>query len=125
MIFPGTQLKVADNSGAKVVNCIQPVGRSWAGEGDLVIVSVRRARSGKAVAKGKVYAALVVQCRKGSRRPFGHGVRFRSNRVVLLRRNDGRRREIIPLGTRVTKVVSFALRRRGYAKVLLLSPGQL
>lgn len=125
MIFPGTLLKVADNSGAKIVNCVQVMGAPWASEGDFVIVSVRKSRVGKRIQKGKIYKALVVQCRRLSARVFGHRIGFRSNRVVLLRRNDGKKQEVTPLATRIAKVVSFSVRKKGYSKILLLSPGQL
>jgi len=125
MIFRGAFLKVADNSGAKVVKCLQTIGKSVSKEGDLLVVSVRRSRSGKRIEKGKIFLALLVQCKKPSPRIFGYQAGFRSNRVVLLKKTDSKREGIVPFGTRILKTVSSLLRSRGFLKVLLLAPGQL
>jgi len=122
MILKESLLKVADNSGARIVKCIQPIGSKVGREGGFLIVSVKKARPGKKVQKGRVYKALIIQCRKGFPRPFGHTVSFRSNRVVLLKKSD---KEVLPLGTRISKTLSFELRRLGFLKLLLISPGQL
>jgi large subunit ribosomal protein L14 len=124
MIFKESLLKVADNSGARIVRCIQSSTQPLR-EGDFLVVSVRKARPGKKAQKGKVYRALLVQCRKPSVRSFGHSIGFRSNRVVLLKKSEGKRGEVVPLGSRISKTVSFSVRKAGLTKILLISPGQL
>ena len=125
MVFKESVLKAADNSGARLLRCIQVVGRSVAREGDFIIVSAIRVRPGKKVQKGKVYKAVVVQCRKTDLRSFGHSVEFRSNRAVLIRKSEGRRSEPLPVGSRINKVLSFRLRTRLLTKLILISAGQL
>jgi large subunit ribosomal protein L14 len=123
MILKETLLKVGDNSGARIVKCIQTIGNRVAHEGDFVIVSVRKARPFKKVQKGKVYRALVIQCKKPVVRSMGHVVFFRSNRVVLLKKPEGKKIDVSPIGTRISKFVSFFVRKKGFSKILLLSPG--
>lgn len=123
MIFPETLLRVADNSGARLVRCIatpRPFGR----EGDRLVVSVARCRPRSRVERGRLYSALLVQCRSPSRRYTGHQVGFRTNRVVLLKRQEGRA-DPTPIGTRIWRPVSLRLRQSGYGKLLLLAPSTL
>lgn len=124
MIFRETLLRVADNSGARLVRCVG-LTPPFAREGDLITVSVCRCRPRSRVERGRLYRALVVQCRRPSTRWGGVALGFRSNRVVLLRRPDSLRAEPLPLGTRLVRSLSLAVRRRGFAKLLLLAPSLL
>jgi len=124
MIFRETLLRVADNSGARLVRCVG-VSPPFAREGDLITVSVCRCRPRSRVERGRLYRALVVQCRQPSSRWGGLKLGFRSNRVVLLRRPDSPRAEPLPLGTRLIRPVSRGVRRSGFAKLLLLAPSLL
>jgi large subunit ribosomal protein L14 len=121
MIFRESLLRVADNSGARLVRCVG-LTPPLAGEGDLLTVSVVRCRPRSRVNRGQLYRAVLVQCRRPSSRWGGVRVGFRSNRVVLLRRPDNPRAEPLPLGTRVLRPLSLAVRRYGFAKLLLLAP---
>jgi len=124
MIFPESLLRVADNSGARLVRCIaapRPFGR----EGDRIVVSVARCRPRSKVERGRLYSALLVQCRTPSIRYSGHRIGFRSNRVVLLKKQENRRTEVTPLGTRIWRPVSLLLRRSGYTKLIILAPSVL
>lgn len=124
MIFRESLLRVADNSGARLVRCVG-LAPPFAREGDLLTVSVVRCRPRSRVGRGQLYRALLVQCRRPSVRWGGVRVGFRSNRVVLLRRADSARAEPLPLGTRLLRPLSLAVRRRGFAKLLLLAPALL
>ena len=121
MIFRESLLRVADNSGARLVRCVG-LTPPFAREGDLITVSVVRCRPRSRVSRGQLCRAVVAQCRRPSSRWGGVGVGFRSNRVVLLRRPENSRAEPLPLGTRLLRPLSLAVRRRGFARLLLLAP---
>lgn len=125
MIFRETLLRVADNSGARLVRCVGLPPTGPATVGDLITVAVRRARPGGRVRPGSLHRALVVRTRRPERRSAGHRAAFRCGRVVLLRRAEGPKGEPTPLGTRFTCTLSSALRRRGWSRVALLAPGLL
>tara|TARA_Y100001936_G_scaffold206490_1_gene210917 strand:+ start:1200 stop:1568 length:369 start_codon:yes stop_codon:yes gene_type:complete len=119
MIQVETNLGVADNSGAKRVQCIKVLGgskRKYASVGDTIVVSVKQAIPNARVAKGKVYKALVVRVAKEIHRPDGSSIRFDSNDVVILNAAGE------PVGTRIFGPVPRELRASGKMKVISLAP---
>lgn len=120
MIYQETNLYGADNSGGRYVRCIRIIKKKVGKAGDAVIVTIKKARPKKKVKKGKVYRGVIVQTKGWHNRPFGNKVRFFSNRVVILKRGEN-----VPIGSRVSKFVFFELRKRGYMKIVTLSPGQI
>jgi len=119
MIQVRTNLDVADNSGARKVQCIKVIGgskRKVAGVGDVVIVSVKEAIPRGKVKKGDVQRALIVRTRKEIRRNDGSSIRFDSNAAVLVNK-DGE-----PIGTRIFGPVTRELRAHGYVKIMSLAP---
>jgi len=125
MILKETRLKVADNSGARLVKCIQILNKTVGREGDSIIITVKKAFPKKKAQKGKVYKGIVVQCKKVQKRLFGHSLYFGSNRVILLKKLDNKKMNYVPLGTRIFFKLSFFLRLKGFLKLLLISLGQL
>lgn len=119
MIQAETLLKVADNTGAKLVQCIKVLGgskRRYASIGDVIVVSVKLATP-KAIAKKKsVQKAVVVRAQKEVRRKDGSYVRFDENAVVILNA------EGVPRGTRVFGPIPRELKDRGYQKIISLAP---
>lgn len=118
MIQMQTVLDVADNSGAKKVMCIKVLGGSHhmiAGASDIIVVSVKSAIPHAKVKKGDVHRALIVRTKKGIRRPDGSVMRFDSNSVVLLNKQNE------PLGTRVFGPVPRELRLKGFVKIVSLA----
>ena len=119
MIQTQTMLDVADNSGAKRVQCIKVLGgshRRYAGIGDLIKVSVKEAIPRGKVKKGQVMTAVVVRTRKGVRRPDGSLIRFDTNSAVILNANDA------PVGTRIFGPVTRELRNEKFMKIISLAP---
>ena len=119
MIQMQTQLAVADNSGAKRVQCIKVLGgskRRYASIGDVIKVSVKEAIPRGKVKKGDVYDAVIVRTRKGVRRSDGSVIRFDSNAAVLL----DSKREL--LGTRIFGPVTRELRSEQFMKIISLAP---
>ncbi|MCU7803066.1 MAG: 50S ribosomal protein L14 [Candidatus Thiodiazotropha sp. (ex Lucinoma kastoroae)] len=119
MIQMQTNLSVADNSGAKRVQCIKVLGgshRRYAGIGDIVKVSVKDAIPRGKVKKGDVYNAVVVRTTKGVRRPDGSVIRFDTNAAVLL--NNA----LQPIGTRIFGPVTRELRSERFMKIISLAP---
>ena len=119
MIQLRTVLDVADNSGAKKVQCIKVLGgsgRRYARIGDIIVVAVREADPGSAVKKGEVKKAVVVRTRKEIRRPNGTYIKFDINSAVLI--GDGRE----PLGTRIFGPVARELRAKRFMRILSLAP---
>lgn len=125
MLFKETLVRPLDNSGARLVRIIGTPKGKPARIGDLVTVSVQRVAKSRRVSKGSIHPAVVVQCRFPASRPFGHGIRFPLNGVVLLRRSEARKGDLLPLATRLSHTVSHTLRQRGHFRLLLLSPNQL
>lgn len=120
MIQHRTMLKVADNSGAKIVQCIKVLGgyqKRYARIGDLITVTVKVAQPHMAVKKGTVHQAVVVRQRKEMRRKDGSYIRFDENAVVLV---DKKNHE--PLGTRIFGPVARELRAKGFVKINSLAP---
>jgi large subunit ribosomal protein L14 len=119
MIQMETVLTVADNSGAKRVQCIKVLGgskRRYAGVGDVIKVSVKDAIPRGKVKKGEVYNAVVVRTRKGVRRPDGSLIRFDGNAAVLLNNR------LEPIGTRIFGPVTRELRTGNFMKIISLAP---
>ena len=119
MIQEETNLVVADNSGAKKVRCIRVLGghdRRYAGIGDIIVVSVKSAIPGAGVKKGEVSRAVIVRCRKETRRKDGSFIRFDENAAVLLSAQGE------PRGTRIFGPVARELRDRNYMKIISLAP---
>jgi len=119
MIQMQTLLAVADNSGAKMVQCIKVLGgskRRYANIGDVIKVSVKEAIPRGKVKKGDVYDAVIVRTKKGVRRADGSVIRFDSNAAVLL----DSKREVI--GTRIFGPVTRELRGEQFMKIISLAP---
>ena len=119
MIQTETMLEVADNSGARRVQCIKVLGgshRRYAGIGDVIKVTVKEAIPRGRVKKGDVMTAVVVRTRKGVRRPDGSLIRFDENAAVLLNNNKA------PIGTRIFGPVTRELRTEQFMKIISLAP---
>jgi large subunit ribosomal protein L14 len=119
MIQMQTRLGVADNSGARAVQCIKVLGgshRRYANIGDIVKVTVKDAIPRGKVKKGDVFNAVVVRTRKGVRRPDGSLIRFDANAAVLLNN------QLQPIGTRIFGPVTRELRTEKFMKIISLAP---
>jgi large subunit ribosomal protein L14 len=119
MIQMQTNLGVADNSGAKRVQCIKVLGgshRHYASIGDVIKVAVKDAIPRGKVKKGDVYNAVVVRTRSGVRRPDGSLIRFDGNAAVLLNN------QLQPIGTRIFGPVTRELRGDKFMKIISLAP---
>lgn len=119
MIQPQTRLKVADNSGAKEIQCIRVLGGSYrksANIGDVIVASVKSASPGGAVKKKDVVKAVVVRTVYGVQRPDGSYIRFDDNAAVII--NDQKQ----PRGTRIFGPVARELREKDYMKIVSLAP---
>ncbi|HXX80297.1 MAG TPA: 50S ribosomal protein L14 [Thermodesulfovibrionales bacterium] len=112
-------LEVADNSGAKRVQCVKVLGgsrRRYARLGDIVVVSVKEALPDSNIKKGSVTKAVVVRTRNATRRPDGSYIRFDQNAVVLINPQGE------PVGTRIFGPVARELRWKEYMKIISLAP---
>jgi large subunit ribosomal protein L14 len=119
MIQQESYLKVADNTGAKEIKCIRVLGgsgRRYAGIGDVIVASVRKAAPGGTVKKGEVVRAVIVRTVKGAHRADGTYVRFDENAAVLIKEDRN------PRGTRIFGPVARELREKDYMKILSLAP---
>mgnify|MGYP006272773567 FL=1 len=119
MIQQETVLDVADNSGARRVQCIKVLGgskRKYARVGDIITVSVKEAIPRGRVKKGSVQQAVVVRTRKEQRRPSGESIRFDRNAAVLINKQNE------PIGTRIFGPVPRELRARRFMKIISLAP---
>jgi len=119
MVQMRTWLTVADNSGARQLTCILPVGGDAglvAGLGDVITAAVKEATPDSQVKKGKVVRAVVVRTRKEHRRKDGTYIRFDDNAAVLI--NDANE----PVGTRVFGPVARELREKKFTKIVSLAP---
>ncbi len=120
MIQLRTMLKVADNSGAHLLQCIKVLGgtrRRYARIGDTVVCSVKLAQPRSMVKKGDVVRAVIVRQRKEYPRKDGSHIRFDENAVVLLQKDVKE-----PLGSRVFGPIARELRDRGFSKIISLAP---
>jgi large subunit ribosomal protein L14 len=119
MIQMRTILEVADNSGAKRVQCIKVLGgsrRRYAQLGDVIVVSVKEAIAGTKVKKGEVAQAVVVRMKHQVSRPDGSYIRFDENSAVLINK------EREPIGTRIFGPVARELRGKKFMKIISLAP---
>lgn len=119
MIQQESQLKVADNSGAKRVKCFKVIGgskRRYAGVGDIIICSVREAEPESSLKKGEVVKAVIVRTRRYIKRRDGSWLRFDSNSCVIIDDKGN------PRGTRIFGPVAREVRERGYIKISSLAP---
>jgi large subunit ribosomal protein L14 len=119
MIQMQTNLDVADNSGAKRVQCIKVLGgskRKYASIGDTVVVSVKEAIPRGRVKKGQVLKAVIVRTASGVRRPDGSLIRFDRNAAVLVDPQGE------PIGTRIFGPVTRELRAKKHMKIVSLAP---
>ncbi|MHB1513052.1 MAG: 50S ribosomal protein L14 [Acidiferrobacter sp.] len=119
MIQMQSVLSVADNSGAKKVQCIKVLGgskRRYAGIGDIIKISIKEAVPRGRVKKGDVYDAVIVRTKVGVRRADGSVVRFDSNAAVLLNPQHQ------PVGTRIFGPVTRELRGEQFMKIISLAP---
>lgn len=119
MIQAETKLKVADNSGAKLLLCIKVLGgsrRRYARVGDIVIVSVKEAIPNSKVKKGSVMRAVIVRTSKEIPRPDGSYIKFDDNSAVLINQQNE------PIGTRIFGPVARELRAKRFMKIISLAP---
>jgi len=119
MIQVQTELSVADNTGAKIVECIKVLGgskRRYASIGDSIVVSVKEAIPNGKVKKGTVHKAVVVRTKKAIYRNDGSNLKFDSNAVVI---TDDKGE---PVGTRIFGPVTRELRTKGQTKIISLAP---
>lgn len=119
MIQVQSQLKSADNTGARRLMCIKVLGgtgRRYANVGDVIVCSVKEANPGGVVKKGDVVRCVIVRSKKGVRRKDGSVIRFDENAAVILK-EDGN-----PQGTRIFGPIARELREKNYMKILSLAP---
>ncbi len=122
MVQMQSYLKVADNTGAKEIMCIRVLGGSrkrYAGIGDVIVASVKKATPNGTVKKGDVIKAVVVRSKHGVRREDGSYIRFDENAAVIIREDKN------PRGTRIFGPVARELRDSGYLKIVSLAPESL
>jgi large subunit ribosomal protein L14 len=118
MIQPRTILKVADNTGAKIVQCFKVLGgtrRRYAQLGDIIVASVKESEPRKAVKKGEVVKAVIVRQKRALRRQDGSYIRFDDNAAVIL---DGKE----PKGGRIFGPIARELKEKGFDKIVSMAP---
>ena len=119
MIQVETKLNVADNSGARKIQCIKVLGgtrRKYASVGDVIVVTIKEAIPRGRVKKGEIVRAVVVRTAKDIRRADGSAIRFDSNAAVLISPQGE------PIGTRIFGPVTRELRAKNYMKIISLAP---
>tara|TARA_B100001250_G_scaffold353483_1_gene326845 strand:+ start:191 stop:559 length:369 start_codon:yes stop_codon:yes gene_type:complete len=119
MIQVETNLEVADNSGARRIQCIKVLGgskRRYASVGDVIVVTIKEAIPRGRVKKGEIARAVIVRTAKDIRRPDGSAIRFDSNAAVLISPQGE------PIGTRIFGPVTRELRTKRYMKIISLAP---
>lgn len=119
MIQLRTRLKVADNSGARLAECIRVLGgssRRYARVGDVIVVTVKQVTPGAPIQKGTLSRAVVVRQRQPMRRPDGSTIRFDENACVLIGDQQN------PRGTRVFGPVARELREKDFMRIVSLAP---
>lgn len=118
MIQAESKLRVADNTGAKVIECFKVLGgsrRRYAGIGDIIVASVKTAEPRGSVKKGDVVKAVIVRQVKALRRKDGSYIRFDENAAVIVNEKE-------PKGTRIFGPVARELREKGFNKIISLAP---
>ena len=119
MIQMQSKLFVADNSGARKIQCIKVLGgskRRFASIGDIIVVSIKDALPRAKVKKGDVYKAVIVRTSKDFKRPDGTAIRFDKNAAVLLDKQEE------PIATRIFGPVTRELRNKKFMKIISLAP---
>ena len=119
MIQSYTRLKAADNTGARQLMCISVLGgtrKKYAGVGDVIVASVKRAIPGAAVKKGDVVRAVIIRTAQPYRRPDGSYIRFDENAGVILTDKNN------PKGSRIFGPVARELREKNFTKIISLAP---
>lgn len=119
MIQPQTRLRVADNTGAKVIMCIRVLGGSvvrYGRVGDVIVASVKAAVPNSNIRKGEVVRAIIVRTAKEYGRPDGSHIRFDDNAAVIVGRENN------PRGTRIFGPVARELREKQFMKIVSLAP---
>ncbi len=119
MIQAETNLEIADNSGARRVQCIKVLGgsrRKYASVGDVIVVTIKEAIPRGRVKKGEIMRAVVVRTSKDIRRADGSAIRFDKNAAVLIDKQGE------PIGTRIFGPVTRELRAKKYMKIISLAP---
>jgi len=119
MIQKQSRVRVADNSGARQLMCIQVLGgsrRRYGSIGDIIVASVKQAQPMSPVKKGEVVRAVIVRAAQGYRRPDGSYIKFDENAAVVLGEGNN------PRGTRIFGPVARELRERNFMKIVSLAP---
>ena len=119
MIQTSTRLKVADNTGARQIMCINVLGgtrRRYARVGDVIVASEKKSIPEAAVKKGEVVRAVIVRCTSPYRRPAGSYIKLDENAAVILTDKN------TPTGTRIFGPVARELRDKNYTKIISLAP---
>ncbi len=119
MIQTESRIKVADNSGARELLVIRPLGgtnKKYANVGDTVVCSVKSATPGGVVKKGEIVKAVVVRTKHGVRRQDGSYIKFDENAAVIIKE------DLNPVGTRIFGPVTRELRQGNYMKIISLAP---
>ena len=119
MIQMQSHMFVADNSGARKIQCIKVLGgskRRFASIGDIVVVSIKDAIPRGKVKKGEVFKAVIVRTKKDFNRPDGTSIRFDKNAAVLLDKQEE------PIATRIFRPVTRELRTKKFMKIISLAP---
>lgn len=119
MIQKYSRLKVADNSGARLIMCIQVLGgtrRRYARVGDIIVASVKQVQASAPIKKGDVVRAVIVRTAKAWQREDGSTIRFDDNAAVVLADKEN------PRGTRIFGPVARELRERRFMKIISLAP---
>jgi large subunit ribosomal protein L14 len=118
MIQAETRLAVADNTGAREIMCIKVLGgsrRRTAGLGDVIVCSVKSVIPGSDIKKKAIVQAVIVRCKKGTRREDGSYIKFDSNAAVIIDKDKN------PRGTRIFGAVARELRDKNYMKIVSLA----
>jgi len=118
MIQAETRLAVADNTGAREIMCIKVLGgsrRRTAGLGDIIVCSVKSVIPGSDIKKKSIVQAVIVRCKKGTRRPDGSYIKFDTNAAVIIDKDKN------PRGTRIFGAVARELREKNYMKIVSLA----
>ena len=118
MIQAETRLAVADNTGAREIMCIKVLGgsrRRTAGLGDVIVCSVKSVIPGSDIKKKAIVRAVIVRCKKGTRREDGSYIKFDSNAAVIIDKEKN------PRGTRIFGAVARELRDKNYMKIVSLA----
>ena len=119
MIQTYTRLKIADNTGAREIMCINVLGgtrRKYARVGDIIVASVKKAIPGATVKKGDVVKAVIIRCAQPYRRFDGSYIRFDENAAVILTDKNN------PQGTRIFGPAARELREKNFTKIISLAP---